>query len=144
MSDNETTIPAHTSYRGTAVVIVNVAAWLFAFLLQHFVPEQTSTAVAGASVLSGTIGGGWASANSLKNAGATALAGTVSTILLLSLFVQLTGFRLGMAVGGIGTSSDAILSFTGFYSLMFLVIFAITSAGNWLTQRFEKHKAGHD
>lgn len=144
MSDNETTTPAYASYRGTAVVIVNVAAWLLAFSWQHFAPEQTSTAVAGATVLSGTIGGGWASANSLKSAGVMALVGMISTVLLLALFVWLTGFRVATVVGGTGTSSDAVLSFTGFYTLMFLIIFAITSAGNRLTQRSEMRKAEHD
>ncbi|QKC82297.1 hypothetical protein [Mesorhizobium sp. NZP2077] len=143
MSDSETA-PAHTAYGGTAVVMVNVATWLLAFLLEHFVPEQISTGVAGTAVLSGTIGGGLASANSLKNAGLMALVGMVSTTLLLSLFVPLTSFRLGMAVGGIGTSFYAILSFTGFYTLMFLLIFAIESAANWLGRRRDMRKAEHD
>ena len=135
MFDGETTAPSRTPYRGTAVVIVNLAAWLFAFLWDYFVPEQIFDAVARAAVLSGTFGGALASTNSLKNAGLTAFAGIGSTVLILSLYVPLTGFRIGMAVGGIGTSFDAILSLTAFYALMFLLIFAITSAAIWLGWR---------
>jgi hypothetical protein len=126
------------------VVIVNSAAWLLAFLLEHFAPEQISTAVAGATVLSGAMGGALAPTNSLRNAGLTAFAGIASTVLILSLYVPLTGFRAGMAVGGTGTSFGAILSLTAFYALMFLFIFAVESAASWLGQRRNMHKAEHD
>lgn len=138
MSDSEKMAPAHTAYGGIA--IVNVVAWLLALLLVHFVPEHISTAVAAAAVLSGAIGGGWAAANSLRNAGLMALVGMVSAILLLSLFVPFTGFRVGTAVGGIGTSLYAILSITGFYTVMFLFIFAIESAVSWLGRRWSMQK----
>lgn len=144
MSDSETTAPAHTAYGGKAVVIVNSAAWLLAFLFAYLAPEHIAGAVTGASVLSGTIGGGWASTHSLKNAGITALAGIVSTMLLLSLYVPLTGFRIGTAVGGIGTSFEAILSLTAFYILMFLFIFAVESVASWLGRKRNMHKAEHD
>ncbi|MER8771917.1 hypothetical protein NKH89_15050 [Mesorhizobium sp. M0923] len=130
MSDNETAAPAPTSHRGTAVVIVNLAAWLIAALLQYLVPERVSTAIAGAAVLSGAIGGALASTNSLKNASLTGFAGVASTILILSLYVPFTGFRIGVAVGGIGTAFDAIVAFTSFYALMFLLIFAIEYAAS--------------
>ncbi|QKD02227.1 hypothetical protein [Mesorhizobium loti] len=144
MSDSETTAPAHTLYRGTTVVLVNVVAWFLAFLLQHFAPEEIVAAVSGAVVLSGAIGGALALTNSRRQSALTAMAGLVSTILSLCLFVPLTGFRLGMAVGGVGTAFDAILCFTVIYTLMFLFIFAVEFAANWLTQRRRMRKAEHD
>ena len=120
------------SHRPIAIALLNLAVWLAAIFAIRLVPDSTAGLVSGATVLSAALGAFIVPNRPRSSILLTAISGIVSTALILSVYAYMTGFRLGMKVGGVGSPFDAIATFTAIYLTILMCVYAVDLISKFL------------
>ncbi|MEP9389560.1 hypothetical protein [Mesorhizobium sp. KR9-304] len=120
-----------SSNRATAIALLNLAVWLTAIFLDQFIPDSTAYLISGATVMSAGLGADILP-DRLTASLLPAISGIASTALILTVYAHLTGLRLGMKVGGVGDSVDAIATFTAIYLSVLFLVYAVNLTSGFL------------
>ncbi|MCV3241833.1 hypothetical protein [Mesorhizobium sp. ZC-5] len=122
-----------TSHRKTSIVALNCIAWFIALAVIRLVPDSESHVAA--TVLSGVLGttmmpNKWNRSNLL-----IAVSGAVSTALLVAVYGQITGVRIGMVSGNPGTMIGFVAASTTAYLMLFALIYSVVLGENFISKK---------
>ena len=113
--------------RAVAIVLLNVVTWMIAIFANKILPDPGWTGVfsSSATVMSAALGAGFLPARPRLTSFLIAISGIASTASILTIYTHMTGFRLGMMVGGVGGATDAIATFTALYLAVLSFVYAV-------------------